>query len=192
MPLAPFAILALLLVVLLAGEAAQAQCGCQECLDTCDLARNHCDPSCECVPNESPVIVDATGDGFHLTSAADGVLFDIGGDGRPIQLAWTATASGNAFLALDRNHNGKIDNGKELFGNFTDQSPCPDGGVACRNGYRALAEFDKPENGGNGDGIIDKRDAIFSHLLLWIDENHDGISQPNELIIRFTANWHSE
>ncbi|HEY2913760.1 MAG TPA: hypothetical protein VGK21_10410 [Candidatus Angelobacter sp.] len=126
--------------------------------------------------NCSPIVVDLTGDGFSLTDAQHGVMFDIAGTGVPIQIAWTSQGSRNAFLALDRNHNGMIDNGLELFGNFTLQPKS-----ATPNGFSALAEFDKLENGGNGDGIIDERDAVFPHLVLWVDENHDGISQSNEL-----------
>jgi hypothetical protein len=156
-------------------------------VSTAAVGQNCCGVDCHCCtcaggpPCASPIIVDTTGHGFQLTSAEDGVIFDISGIGRPDPIAWTDPKSGNAFLALDRNHNGKIDSGKELFGNFTAQPPCPDGGRSCLNGYRALAEFDTPENGGNGDGIIDSRDAVFSHLLLWIDQNHNGISEPNEL-----------
>jgi hypothetical protein len=141
----------------------------------------HCCTCAGAPPCASPIIVDTTGQGFQLTSAEDGVIFDISGTGHPVRMAWTAPKASNALLALDRNHNGKIDSGKELFGNFTAQPPCPGGGDTCLNGYRALAEFDRPDNGGNGDGIIDKRDAVFSHLLLWIDENHNGISEPDEL-----------
>jgi hypothetical protein len=126
----------------------------------------------------SPILIDTTGQGYPLTSAQDGVMFDIEGNGTEVHLAWTAKESKVAFLALDRNGNGRIDDGTELFGNYTPQQASP---PAQRNGYAALFEFDKPQNGGNGDGIIDSHDAVWSKLRLWIDSNHDGVSQPEEL-----------
>lgn len=122
----------------------------------------------------SPIIVDTDGKGFHLTSAKEGVRFDITGRGYMDQIAWTAPESTNAFLALPRD--GKITSGKELFGDFTPQPPSND-----PNGFLALAVYDQPENGGNGDGVIDEKDAIFSSLRLWIDKNHDGVAQPEEI-----------
>jgi len=129
------------------------------------------DPCC-CI---SPIILDVTGNGFQLTSAAKGVLFDIRGTGDPIQMAWIASGVDNAFLCLP-DPDGKCDDGKDLFGNFTPQPQS-----ANPNGFAALAVYDDPKNGGNGDGIIDSRDAIFFSLRLWIDSNHDGISQPEEI-----------
>ena len=126
--------------------------------------------------NSSPIVIDTDGRGFDLTSAERGILFDFAGDGKPIHIAWTARRSTNGWLALDRNGNGIIDSAKELFGNITAQPPSDN-----PNGFLALAEFDKLENGGNGDGVIDHQDAIWPNLLIWIDSNHDGVSQPEEL-----------
>jgi hypothetical protein len=124
----------------------------------------------------SPILIDVDRSGFSLTDASGGVDFDIFNDSVPLRIAWTTPHSSNAFLALDRNGNGRIDNGAELFGNVTPQPPS-----LAANGFLALAVYDKPENGGNRDGRIDKRDAIFPKLLLWRDANHNGQSEAAEL-----------
>jgi hypothetical protein len=96
-------------------------------------------------------------------------------DGIAEPMAWTRAGDPVAFLVLDQNGNGKIDNGAELFGNH---SVLPSG-QPVTNGFEALAYYD--QHWGNGDGTINSRDAIWTALRLWIDWNHDGRSQGGEL-----------
>ena len=141
----------------------------QECRGSCD--QGVCTDS-----TPSPILIDLAGNGYHLTGLAGGVHFDLDADAEAEATSWTRDGS-NAFLCLDRNGNGIIENGQELFGNYTVLS----NGSRAQNGYEALAEYDQPALGGNGDGWIDPDDAIWPFLRVWADDNHDGISQSHEL-----------
>ncbi|HEX8181648.1 MAG TPA: hypothetical protein VF525_19055 [Pyrinomonadaceae bacterium] len=130
---------------------------------------------CLCDP-ETPIVIDVAGNGFNFTDTQHGVRFDIKANGTLKQIPWTATNADDAWLVLDRDGNGTIDSGKELFGAVTEQPA-----TGQPNGFSALASFDAPSRGGNSDGVIDRRDAIFAALRLWQDVNHNGISEADEL-----------
>jgi hypothetical protein len=132
-----------------------------------------CFPGIDVNCYSSPVIINLEKGDYRLTGSNAPVIFDIEGDGHPHPMGWTAAGANEAFVWLDRNHNGKVTSGAELFGNFT---PLQNGQLA-KNGFEALREFDT-----NGDGVIDERDPIWSRLMLWLDLNHNGISEPNEIL----------
>jgi hypothetical protein len=126
------------------------------------------DPTCP----YSPIIINFAPGNYSLTGKNSPVHFDMCGDGHAVLIGWTAAGADEAFLWLDRNNNGRVTSGAELFGNFT---PLKSGPLA-KNGFEALAEFDS-----NHDGVIDDRDPVWSRLQLWRDSNHNGISEPSEI-----------
>lgn len=134
-----------------------------------------------------PLVMDTSGWGYKLTSAERGVWFDINADGQLDAISWTDATRDVAFLTFDRNGNGSIDDGEELFGNVT---PVPGNMPPERatHGFDALASLEDPSYGpSRRDGLIDVRDAAYARLLLWTDRNHDGASQPAELQLASAA-----
>lgn len=128
-----------------------------------------------CCPT-TPIVIDTANEGFHLTNPTGGVAFSPGPNNAPLQISWTDSNYRNGWLALDRNGNNRIDDMTELFGNFTAQTSSDD-----PNGFKALAVFDESTNGGNSDGQISSEDSVYSSLRVWVDANHNGLSEESEL-----------
>jgi hypothetical protein len=138
---------------------------------------------------ETPLVVDLDGDGLRLSGPRNAVSFDLTADGKPDRITWTDPAGNDGLLALDLNRNGRIDDGRELFGG---QTVMPlTGETGSPHGFRPLADYDAKALGGNENRMIDADDAVFSELRVWVDRNHNGLSEPAELLGLSTAGIHS-
>jgi trimeric autotransporter adhesin len=118
----------------------------------------------------TPIVLDLNGDGISTKSINNGVQFDIFGVGEAVNTGWVAPEDG--LLVLDRNGNGAVDGGAELFGIGTTLAS----GQRAANGYQALAELDTDQ-----DGDVDGSDTDFAKLMVWVDANSDGVSTGGEL-----------
>lgn len=151
----------------------------QTCWTTCKNGICPQQPEIEwCTPYCSPLVLDLDGNGIQTTGVDDPVMFDIDGDGTLNLVAWLGTGSGDAFLWRDAGTQHRVDDGSELFGSGMILGD----GHRASNGFEALASYDRADNGGNEDGAITKADEIWRRLRLWIDENHNGISEPTEIV----------
>lgn len=119
-----------------------------------------------------PLVLDLDGDGIELIghNQFQGALFDFDANGIKNATGWVKADDG--LLVFDKNNNGVIDSGLELFGDATILKD----GTKAQHGFMALADLDS-----NGDGKIDANDADFDKLKIWRDLNGDGISQEGEL-----------
>lgn len=118
----------------------------------------------------SPLVLDLDGNGFASTGLLGGTQFDHDANGYAERTGWVQGQDG--LLVLDRDGNGRIDSGRELFGSET---LLADGSKAA-NGFETLAELDA-----NRDGRIDAQDAAYANLRVWRDRNGDGLVTEAEL-----------
>ena len=138
------------------------------------------DPLVKTIVYVDPLVLDLDGDGLEITPLSKGVLFDANGDALKTGTAWVGSDDG--LLVWDRNGNGTIDTGVELFGDETLLA----NGEKATHGFAALSELDTGSlvdgiTVGAGDGVFDTQDAQYNTLRVWRDLNQDGVSQANEL-----------
>ncbi len=138
------------------------------------------DPLVKTIRYVDPLILDLDDDGLEITPLARGVLFDANGDTIKTGTAWAGAEDG--ILVWDRDGNGLIESGQELFGDETILA----NGQKAAHGFAALADLDKGSviNGvtvGASDDVFDSKDTQYANLRIWRDLNQDGISQANEL-----------
>lgn len=140
---------------------------------SCACSISYCEQSESC-----PLILDLNGDGIHTTGLDDPLHFWIDLQGRNEATAWTNPNTEEAFLwmDLDNDHVAQV---TELFGS---RMVARDGSYHV-HGFDALGRYDGPDYGGDGDGRITQKDWVWARLKLWVDRNHDGISQPTEISV---------
>ncbi|EKA2349331.1 hypothetical protein OI685_004301, partial [Salmonella enterica subsp. enterica serovar Newport] len=119
----------------------------------------------------SPIIIDLDRDGVETISVEAGIFFDHDGNKFAESTGWVSPDDG--LLVFDRDGNGQIDKGSELFGNNTPQAD----GTTASNGYNAMKEYDD-----NNDGVLDENDAIWNQLQVWQDKNSNGRVDEGELL----------
>lgn len=119
----------------------------------------------------SPLALDLDGDGIETMSVNSGAHFDHNADGFAEATGWISSDDG--LLAMDRDGDGIITSGRELFGSETVLSS----GEKAANGFAALSEFD-----GNSDGSISDLDAAWANVKIWRDLNGNNRSDDGELI----------
>jgi hypothetical protein len=175
------------------GQEGLARCGAGKTASACGVVRD-CKPGdVKQCPNSGPLnitagcMLDSNGweygpsacstplvlafgdESVRFTHGAGG--FDLVGAGASVDTDWVDAST--PWLALDRDGNGAIDDGRELFGSMTELPT----GVRASNGFVALAALDE-----DGDGWITAADGVFSRLLLWSDRDQDRHSTAGELI----------
>ena len=131
-------------------------------------------------PPRDPLVLDLDGDGVETIGTDAGIVFDHDGDGLKHGTGWANADDG--LLVYDKNGNGIIDDGSELFGDNHRANEGTASEIRFIDGFHALKHYDLLSyHTGFNDDVIDENDAIFADLQIWRDINQDGISQVNEL-----------